>query len=278
MKASPWFPPLHRTVLAGLSLGLAVACTPPNAPPSAPVVSLSPSSPKTSDDLKVAVVAPSVDPEGQAVTYSYQWLKDGAPQADLVTDTVPADRTKKGEAWTVLVTPSDGKAAGTDGTGTVTQEDGHVTVFIAVDHHTAECVGIHAAKVGNRFEALEPLRQAVRARYGAYGPAVAAGLSLRHDHGSQYVSRAFQAELRFLGIQSSPAFVRAPEGNGCAERLIRTLKEQLLWLRPFRNVEKLRQALLDWMDEYNRSWLIERHEYLTPEQARRRHEVPLLAA
>ena len=45
---------------------------------------------------------------------------------------------------------------GTDATGTVTEEDGHVTVFIAVDHHTAECVGIHAAKVGDRFEALEP--------------------------------------------------------------------------------------------------------------------------
>jgi len=120
VKASPWFPILHRTVLAGLSLGLAVACTPPNAPPSAPVVSLSPTSPKTSDDLKVAVVAPSVDPEGQAVSYSYQWLKDGAPQADLLTDTVPADRTKKGEAWTVLVTPSDGKAAGTAGTAGVT--------------------------------------------------------------------------------------------------------------------------------------------------------------
>lgn len=33
--------------------------------------------------------------------------------------------------------------------------------------------------------------------------------------------------------------MRAPEGNGCIERLIRTLKEQLLWLRPFRNVEVL---------------------------------------
>ena len=33
---------------------------------------------------------------------------------------------------------------------------------------------------------------------------------------------------RFLGIESSPAFVRAPEGNGCAERFIRTLKENLL--------------------------------------------------
>jgi putative transposase len=66
--------------------------------------------------------------------------------------------------------------------------------------------------------------------------------------------------------------VRAPEGNGCAERLIRTLKEQLLWLRPFQNVEELRLALLDWAARYNGSWLIERHGFLTPTQARKNFE------
>jgi transposase InsO family protein len=43
---------------------------------------------------------------------------------------------------------------------------------------------------------------------------------VRHDHGSQYTSHHFQTEIAFLGIESSPAFVRAPEGNGCAERFI----------------------------------------------------------
>jgi putative transposase len=47
---------------------------------------------------------------------------------------------------------------GTDMTTTWTRE-GQVAVFIAVDHHNAECVGIHAARRGTRFEALEPLRQ-----------------------------------------------------------------------------------------------------------------------
>ena len=59
------------------------------------------------------------------------------------------------------------------------------------------------------------------------------------------MSDAFQQELAFLGIESSPAFVRAPEGNGCAERFIRTLKENLLWVRTFDTVEDLRQALLN---------------------------------
>jgi transposase InsO family protein len=64
--------------------------------------------------------------------------------------------------------------------------------------------------------------------FGGYTPAVASGLAMRHDLGSPYLSHDFQAEIKFLGIESSPAFVRAPEGNGCAERFIRTLKEPLL--------------------------------------------------
>jgi putative transposase len=101
---------------------------------------------------------------------------------------------------------------------------GQVAVFVAVDHCSAECVGIHAAQRATRFEALEPLRQGVRRHFGSFAKNVARGLAVRHDHGSRYMAHDFQKELGFLGIESSPAFVRAPEGNGCAERFIRTLK------------------------------------------------------
>jgi putative transposase len=152
---------------------------------------------------------------------------------------------------------------GTDLTTTITGE-GQVAVFIAVDHCSAECVGIHAARRATRFEALEPIRQGVRRCFGAFAKEIARGLSVRHDHGSQYMSDAFQQELAFLGIASSPAFVRAPEGNGCAERFIRTLKENLLWVRTFDTVEELRQALLVFRELYNTTWLIERHGFQTP--------------
>jgi len=157
---------------------------------------------------------------------------------------------------------------GTDLTTTVTVQDGQVGVFVAVDHHTAECVGIHAAKPCTRFEALEPVRQGVRDFCGGFAEGVAESLALRHDHGSQYLSDDFQAELRFLGITSSPAFVREPEGNGCAERFIRTLKENLLWVRTFETVEDLRQALLEFKRLYNEHWILERLGYRTPGQAR----------
>jgi putative transposase len=158
---------------------------------------------------------------------------------------------------------------GMDATSCLTRE-GTATVFVVVDHCAAECIGLHAAKPGTRFEAVEPLRQGVHTLFGGYEAGIARGLQARHDHGSQYVSDYFQAELRFLGIASSPAFVREPEGNGVAERFIRTLKEQLLWVRTFDTVEALRQALLEFKDRYNRAWLCERHGHQTPAQVRAR--------
>src|SRR5919107_210489 len=158
---------------------------------------------------------------------------------------------------------------GTDLTATITGE-GQAAVFVAVDHCSAECVGIHAHARATRFQALEPIRQGVRRHFGGFGKAIARGLAVRHDHGSQYMSDHFQKELAFLGIDSSPAFVRAPEGNGCAERFIRTLKENLLWVRTFETIEELRQALLAFRETYNNSWLIKRHGFLSPAEYRRR--------
>ena len=117
---------------------------------------------------------------------------------------------------------------GTDMTETVTLAEGKARVFVAVDHCSGECVGSHAARSGNRFEALEPVRQGVLRHFGRIERGSAKGLSLRHDHGSNYMSADFQAEIACLGVEGSPSFVRQPEGNGVAERFIRTLKENFL--------------------------------------------------
>jgi transposase InsO family protein len=167
---------------------------------------------------------------------------------------------------------------GTDATTTVTVAEGTVNVFAAIDHCTAECVGIHAVKKATRFEALEPIRQGVKEHFGAFSGGAAAGLRLRHDHGSVYMSDDFQNEVNFLGIEPSPAFVRQPEGNGCIERFFRTLKEQVLWVRRFRDLEELRTALIEFRDRYNHHWILERLNYRTPAQARRDFQLELEVA
>ena len=56
---------------------------------------------------------------------------------------------------------------GTDATNTLTRE-GRATIFLAVDHCTSECIVLHTASVGDRFEALDPLRQGSREHFGGY--------------------------------------------------------------------------------------------------------------
>ena len=176
----------------------------------------------------------------------------------------PGQRAHDGTITTVAVD----MVWGTDMTETVTLNDGRARVFVAVDHCSGECVGNHAARSGNRFEALEPVRQGVLRHFGRIEKAAAKGLALRHDHGSNYLSGDFQDEIAFLGIESSPSFVRQPEGNGVAERFIRTLKENFLWVHTFDTIEELRRGLQDFVAHYNATWLVARHGYRTPDQIR----------
>ena len=177
-----------------------------------------------------------------------------------------------------IVTDVPNQMWGTDATSTSTDEEGPVTIFAAIDHCTADCVGIHAVKKATRFEALDPIRQGIQEHFGTFSASCAAGLQLRHDHGSVYMSDDFRNEVQFLGIQLSPAFVRQPEGNGCIERFFRTLKEQLLWIRRFRDLAELREALNEFRHRYNEHWIVQRLGYRTPAQARRDFAVELRAA
>ena len=167
---------------------------------------------------------------------------------------------------------------GADATATFTELEGAVTIFAAIDHCSADCVGMHAVKKASRFEALEPIRQGIKEHFGGFSGGVAVGLRLRHDHGSLYMSDDFQSEIQFLGIATSPAFVRPPEGNGCIERFFGTLKEQLLWVRRFRDLEELRTALVEFRHRYNQHWIIHRLGYRTPAQARREFTLELPVA
>jgi transposase InsO family protein len=167
-----------------------------------------------------------------------------------------------------IITDKVNEMWGTDMTQTITVEEGRAYVFVAVEHANSEVVGIHAARSAHRFEALEPVRQGVHRCFGAIAPGVARGLKLRHDHGSNYMSGDFQDEIQCLGIEASPSFVREPEGNGVAERFIRTLKENLLWVRTFDTIEELRAALVEFARHYNETWLVARHGYRTPARVR----------
>jgi magnesium transporter len=82
---------------------------------------------------------------------------------------------------------------GTDLTTTIIGE-GLAAVFVAVDHCSVGCVGIHAAPRATRFEALEAIHQGVRKHFGGFDKNVARGLSVRHDYGSQYMINVYDTQ------------------------------------------------------------------------------------
>ena len=105
--------------------------------------------------------------------------------------------------------------------------------------------------------------------YGSTAAGAARGLALRMRlNGSQYLSDHFTNQIKFWGIQPSYAFVAEPQTNGVAERFNRTLKEQIIHGRIYRNIAELRDAVRDFVELYNAQWIVEKNGYLSPAQAR----------
>lgn len=89
-----------------------------NSAPTAPVVAITPEQPGDDDGLTVSIITPSTDVNGDAVTYTYAWSKDGV-DAGQTGESIDAALTSEGETWSVSVTPTDGMANGEPGTASV---------------------------------------------------------------------------------------------------------------------------------------------------------------
>ena len=167
-----------------------------------------------------------------------------------------------------IITHAPNLMWGTDGVRVFTVDDGWGWIFTAVEHWNAECAGWHVCKRGDRFAALQPISMGLAGLYGSTAAGAARGLALRMDHGSRYLSDHFTNQIKFWGIQPSYAFVAEPQANGVAERFNRTLKEQIIHGRIYRNIAELRDAVRDFVELYNAQWSVEKNGCLSPAQAR----------
>jgi outer membrane protein assembly factor BamB len=93
-----------------------------NSPPTAPRVEIRPARPRRGDPLRVSVVEPSSDVDGDPITYRVEWRKNGAPFQGTTMEgrEVPGDQVVRADVFQVTVTPHDGEAAGPSATATVT--------------------------------------------------------------------------------------------------------------------------------------------------------------
>jgi hypothetical protein len=101
-----------------------------NTPPTQPIVSISPTIPKTTNDLVCSITTPSSDADFDSIKYTYQWYRDSGsgfvliPGLTVVTDelysSISAVNTKKHDLWRCVVTPNDGTVNGSSAQDQVT--------------------------------------------------------------------------------------------------------------------------------------------------------------
>ena len=136
----------------------------------------------------------------------------------------------------------------------------------AIDHYSDDVVGWHVAKLGDRWAALEPLRQGPRELLG-FRKDVARGLKIRCDWGPQYIADAWITEVKWLGMTLAVVRGRArvqwgdgalhPHAEG-AVPLPPSLRDPGAGPRDHRRLHRALQP----------EWLIERLDHRTPAQAR----------
>src|SRR5271163_168806 len=109
-----------------------------------------------------------------------------------------------------------------------------------------------------------------RARRGAWAQAASRSWLQLHV-------RRFPGRDQMSGHRSFAVLRARTRGNGVAERFIRTLKENLLWVRTFKTIEELRAELVAFARRYNETWLVARHGYKTPARVREEQTMPPIA-
>lgn len=140
---------------------------------------------------------------------------------------------------------------------------GWAYLVLVLDWYTKQIVGWDLSLRSRRQEWEAALLMGVHTHFpqGVRG----AGLKLVSDNGSQPTSTGFMATMNLLGIEQVFTSYDNPKGNAETERLMRTIKEELLWLREFANVEAARAAIRQWIEvDYNQHYVHSRLGYMSP--------------
>lgn len=153
---------------------------------------------------------------------------------------------------------------GIDMTKVLTGSSGWIYIVIVLDWYTKKVVGYDVGQRSKSTDWLRALEMAVNRQFpeGARGK----GLNLMSDNGCQPTSVAFMEACSTLGIRQAFTSYNNPKGNADTERMMRTIKEELIWLREWSNATELKMALEEWFAGYNRGYLHSALGYRTPER------------
>ena len=136
---------------------------------------------------------------------------------------------------------------------------GFVFVAFVIDVFSRMIVGWRAARSMSADLTLDALEQALWARK------VKDGLVHHSDRGSQYLSIRYSERLIEAGIKASVGSVGDAYDNALAETINGLFKTEVIWRRgPWKGLEAVEYATLEWVSWFNTRRLLEPIGYITP--------------
>jgi transposase InsO family protein len=165
-----------------------------------------------------------------------------------------------------VVVPEPNRRIATDLTTVWTRRDGNVALVPTIDCGDRTALVV-VTKDQHGPAVLSSVELKLRESFGA--PAnVPCDVELRTDHGPQYTGSDCDDLCELWNIEHTFAPVGRPTGNAVAERFIRTMKEELVWLQDWESADELRVAIARWLDGYNHRRPHQALGWLTPAEYR----------
>ena len=141
---------------------------------------------------------------------------------------------------------------------------GFVYVAFVVDAFARRIVGWRVSRSMEAQFVLDALEQALHERR----PAGDDGLVHHSDRGSQYVSIKYTERLAEAGVEPSVGSVGDSYDNALAETVIGLFKTEVIHRRgPWRSLETVEFATLEWVDWFNHRRLLEPIGNIPPAEA-----------
>ncbi len=142
---------------------------------------------------------------------------------------------------------------GTDMTKVKLPHTGWAYIVLVLDWHTKKIVGHGIACRSKTDDWLDALNDACN-KQCPLGIQSYHSVSLVSDNGCQPTSARYMEACQLLGITQIFTSFNNPKGNAETERMMRTMKEELIWSNDFQSFEQLKCAINRWVEEYNRNY------------------------
>lgn len=184
-----------------------------------------------------------------------------------------ADGTRVASPRGTVAVDAPNRLWATDMTTIFTRLDGWVGITPTVDCGCRSLLGCVVAVSQEAPTLLDSLRSALESEFGA-PENVPDGLEWRTDHGPQFTGGDARDLCKEWKVDHTFAPIGRPTGNAVAERFIRTLKEEVLWLHDFDTVEDVRRAVEAWIPTYNEKRPHQALRFQTPREVRAAHLTP----